>query len=295
VQTLTNIGEIRERSRAQRAAGRRVALVPTMGYLHRGHLSLVRAARQRAEWVVVSIFVNPIQFGPGEDLDRYPRDLERDAALCVAEGVDALFVPTAAEVYPAGFQTRVEVEEVSRPLCGASRPGHFSGVATVVVKLLNMVEPDVAVFGEKDYQQLQVIRRAVADLNLPVAIVGAPIIREADGLALSSRNVYLSEAERRQALGLSRALDRAEALAQAGGATVAGLKSAAVAELQSAGVAIDYVEALDPETLGPAPNVDGRVLLALAAGVGPARLIDNRVLCLAAPGSLCMAREGASG
>lgn len=295
MQTLTKIEEIRGRSRAQRAAGRRVALVPTMGYLHRGHLSLVRAARQRADWVVVSIFVNPTQFGPGEDLDRYPRDLERDTALCVAEGVDALFVPTAAEVYPAGFQARVEVEEVSRPLCGASRPGHFSGVATVVVKLLNMVEPDVAVFGEKDYQQLQVIRRAVADLNLPVEIVGAPIIREADGLALSSRNVYLNDAERRQALGLSRALDRAEALARSGGATVAVLRSAAVAELQAAGVAIDYVEVLDPDTLGPAPNADGRVLLALAAGVGPARLIDNRVLCLAAPGSPCMAREGASG
>ncbi len=281
MQRVTGAEAIRSLSRAQRAAGRRVALVPTMGSLHQGHLSLVREARRRADWVVVSIFVNPTQFGPGEDLENYPRDLERDAALCAAEGVDALFVPDAAEVYPTGYQTSVRVDALSRPLCGASRPGHFDGVATVVAKLLIMVEPDMAVFGEKDYQQLQVIRRLVADLNLPAEIVGAPIVRDADGLALSSRNAYLSDAERCQALCLSRGLDRAEQRSLAGPVAPGELRAVVAVELEESGVRIDYVEALDPATLGPAPGSDGRVLLAIAAFVGPTRLIDNRVLPLA--------------
>ncbi len=271
-------GEMRAVSRRARAGGRRVGFVPTMGYLHDGHLSLVRRARELTDFVVVSIFVNPTQFGPGEDLDRYPRDLDRDRDLCRAAGVDALFVPEPAAIYPDGADTFVVPGAVAGPLCGASRPGHFRGVATVVTQLFHIVEPDVAVFGQKDYQQLQVIRRMVRDLHLAVEIVGEPTVREPDGLALSSRNAYLSPEERDRALALSRALDEASARVAAGEDRAAEVARRARRLLEEAGVQVDYAEVRHPDTLEPVDRVAPRAVLALAGFVGSTRLIDNRVL-----------------
>lgn len=276
--TVDTVRGVRGASRAARAEGKRVALVPTMGCLHEGHLALVRRARELGDFVVVSIFVNPTQFGPGEDFDRYPRALERDCELLRGEGVDVVFAPPAGEMYPAGFQTTVTVGRLSEPLCGARRPGHFRGVATVVAKLFGAVEPDVAVFGEKDYQQLQVIRRMAADLDLPVVVEGVPTVREPDGLALSSRNAYLSAEERRSALGLSRALARARELVAAGEARPWVLEAAARAVLEDAGLRIDYAELRHPETLEPMESAAPRALLALAAFAGTTRLIDNGIL-----------------
>lgn len=276
--TVDTVRAVRGASRAAKGEGRRVALVPTMGCLHEGHLVLVRRARELADFVVVSIFVNPTQFGPGEDFDRYPRALERDRELLRAEGVEVIFAPPPGEMYPAGFQTFVTVERLSEPLCGARRPGHFRGVATVVAKLFCAVEPDVAVFGEKDYQQFQVIRRMVSDLDLPVAVEGVPTVREPDGLAMSSRNAYLSAEERRSALGLSRALARAQELVDAGEERPSALEAAARAVLEGAGLQIDYAEVRHPETLEPMESAAPRALLALAAFAGTTRLIDNRVL-----------------
>lgn len=273
-----SIAAARAASRAARGRGERVGLVPTMGYLHRGHLELVRQARERAGWVVVSIFVNPTQFGPTEDLDRYPKDFERDRSLCAQAGVDALFAPSAAEMYPVGFQSYVTVEELSRPLCGASRPGHFRGVATVVAKLFHIVEPDLAVFGEKDYQQLQVIRQMTRDLDLAVEIAGVPTVREPDGLALSSRNKYLTAPERERALCLSRALAEAQALVEAGEAGTGRVLERVGAILAEGRAEVDYAELRDAETLQPVDRICGRVVLALAARIGATRLIDNRVL-----------------
>lgn len=278
MQTVDTVRGVRGASRAAKASGKRVALVPTMGCLHEGHLVLVRRARELADFVVVSIFVNPTQFGPGEDFDRYPRALERDRELLRAEGVDLVFAPPVGEMYPAGFQTYVAVESLSKPLCGARRPGHFRGVATVVAKLFCAVEPDVAVFGEKDYQQLQVIRRMAADLDLSVAVEGVPTVREPDGLAMSSRNTYLSAEERRSALGLSRALARAQELVDAGEVRPSALEASARAVLEEAGLRIDYAEVRHPETLEPMKSAAPRALLALAAFAGTTRLIDNRVL-----------------
>jgi pantoate--beta-alanine ligase len=278
LQTVDTVRGVRGASRAAKASGKRVALVPTMGCLHEGHLVLVRRARELADFVVVSIFVNPTQFGPGEDFDRYPRALERDRELLRAEGVDLVFAPPVGEMYPAGFQTYVAVESLSKPLCGARRPGHFRGVATVVAKLFCAVEPDVAVFGEKDYQQLQVIRRMAADLDLSVAVEGVPTVREPDGLAMSSRNTYLSAEERRSALGLSRALARAQELVDAGEVRPSALEASARAVLEEAGLRIDYAEVRHPETLEPMKSAAPRALLALAAFAGTTRLIDNRVL-----------------
>ncbi len=275
---LETIEAMRAWSRAARARGETVGFVPTMGYLHEGHLRLVARARELADRVVVSIFVNPTQFGPGEDFDRYPRDEARDRRLCEEAGVDAVFFPSAAEMYPEGYQTYVTVEEISKPLCGASRPGHFRGVATVVLKLLNAVEPDVAVFGEKDYQQLQVVRRMVRDLNLPVRIVGVPTVREADGLALSSRNTYLSQEERRQALAIPRALRWAQEQVEAGVRDAGALAAEIRSSLEAAGLRVDYVEIRHPDTLEPVGSIDDRALLAVAAFAGRTRLIDNRVL-----------------
>ncbi len=269
---------MRSRSREARGQGLRVGFVPTMGYLHEGHLSLIRRARELSDFVVVSIFVNPTQFGPNEDLDRYPRDMERDRRLCRAEGVDAVFVPSVEELYPEGFQTFVTVEEISRPLCGASRPGHFRGVATVVLKLFHIVEPDVAVFGQKDYQQLQVIRRMVRDLDLPVEIEGFPTVREPDGLAMSSRNAYLSAAERERALTIWRSIRRAEDLVAGGEVCSASLAGEVRRLLEEAGLRIDYVEIRHPETLEPVERIEPEAVLAIAAFVGNTRLIDNRVL-----------------
>jgi pantoate--beta-alanine ligase len=274
--------EMRARAEAWRAAGKRIAFVPTMGYLHRGHVSLLEAGRHRGDQLVLSIFVNPTQFGPNEDLSRYPRDLDGDLDKARAAGVDLAYVPEPAAMYPDGYQTFVEVSELQKGLCGASRPGHFRGVATVVLKLLNAVQPHVALFGMKDYQQLQVIRRMVHDLDLGVDIVGMPIVREADGLALSSRNAYLSPDERRRALALSRALIVArEAFENRTPSRTAVHFVDIVRQTvhMTEGVRIDYVELRDAETLAP---IDGKItrpaVLAIAAFIGNTRLIDNQLL-----------------
>ncbi len=262
-----------------REKGYKVCLVPTMGYFHEAHLSLMRLGKRLCDKLVVSVFVNPIQFGPSEDFERYPRDLERDKNLAREAGVDVLFAPCAQEMYPEGFQTYVEVMELSKPLCGASRPGHFRGVATVVLKLFNIVKPHVAVFGLKDYQQYLVIKRMVKDLNLGIEIVGHPIVREPDGLAMSSRNVYLSSEERRSALCLYKSILRAKELLSRGVRNVNDLKKEIVKLISSYPYTkIDYVEFRDPETLEPVEEVSAPTLLALAVYVGSARLIDNAIL-----------------
>ncbi|MEX6725737.1 pantoate--beta-alanine ligase [Parapedomonas caeni] len=260
---------------AWRRAGKRIALVPTMGALHEGHLSLVRLARAHADVVVASVFVNPKQFGPTEDLDRYPRQEARDAELLASVGCDLLFAPTVEAMYPQGFATTVSVTGVSEGLCGGARPGHFDGVATVVAKLLIAARPHVAVFGEKDYQQLQVIRRLNADLNIGVDILGAPIVREADGLAMSSRNAYLSTTDRAIAACLPQVMaavrDRLEA-----GAPVADALAAGTAALLAAGVSsVDYLELRDARSLAPLEQLSGAARLLVAARVGATRLIDN--------------------
>jgi pantoate--beta-alanine ligase len=269
--------ELRSALSPSRAEGRTIGLVPTMGYLHEGHLSLLRAARAECDVVVMSLFVNPTQFGPGEDLERYPRDEERDARLAAEAGVDLVYAPAVAEVYPDGFVTAVEVGGLTEVLDGdpAQRgPGHFRGVTTVVAKLLNTVQPDVAYFGQKDAQQLAVIRRMVRDLDIPVRIEGLPTMREADGLAMSSRNAYLGAADRERAAALSRALRAAERRAHEE-SLAAGIE-AGRSELAAAGVEPDYLEARDPDDLTLVAELNGQpVLLAVAARVGGARLIDN--------------------
>jgi pantoate--beta-alanine ligase len=249
-----------------------------MGFLHDGHASLLRKGRNQGDLLVLSIFVNPIQFGHNEDLDRYPRDMEGDCRIARECGVDIVFTPDAGGMYPKGFQTSVRVADLALPLCGASRPGHFDGVATVVTKLFNIVQPDVALFGKKDFQQLAVIRRMVADLSQPVEIVGMPIVREADGLAMSSRNAYLSQAERQSALCLSRAIRTARELYAAGTRDAAALRAAAqdVITAEPAAV-IDYLELRDGTTLEPVERADEATLLALAVRIGATRLIDNTV------------------
>jgi pantoate--beta-alanine ligase len=276
---ITSLADMQSRCLAERRAGKRIAFVPTMGFLHDGHGSLLREGRKRGDLLVLSIFVNPTQFGANEDLDRYPRDLPRDLELARAAGVDLVWTPTPEQLYPQGFATWVEVEGLTEVLCGASRPGHFRGVTTVVCKLFNVVQPDVALFGEKDFQQLAVIRRMTADLNLPVAIVGMPIVREADGLALSSRNVYLSAAERRQALSLSQAIARARQLAASGVRDAAALLNE-VRTLIAAqpDVRIDYLQICHQATLCDQAIVDADSMLLLAVFVGRTRLIDNGLL-----------------
>lgn len=259
--------------------GRRIVLVPTMGYLHEGHASLLREGRSHGDVLVLSIFVNPIQFGKNEDLDRYPRDLERDCQLAEQCGVDIVFIPSVSEMYPDGFQTSVSVRDIAQPLCGASRPGHFDGVATVVAKLFNIVRPDTALFGNKDFQQLAVIRRMAADLNLPVDIIGMPIVREADGLAMSSRNAYLSAAERQSALCLYRAVRRVRELFAAGERSTAVLQREACTVIGQEPVAeIDYVELRDGLLLQEQESADSHTVLAMAVKIGKTRLIDNTVL-----------------
>ena len=276
MRTITGVAEMKAASAARRKQGRTIGFVPTMGALHEGHLSLVREARGRADVTVVSIFVNPAQFGPQEDLARYPRDLSRDAALLEREGVDILFHPDDAEIYPPGYRTYVEVHGLQNRLCGASRPGHFRGVATVVLKLFNIVRPDLAFFGWKDAQQLILLRRMARDLDLEVELIGLPIIREPDGLAMSSRNAYLSPEERRAATVLSRSLAEAEKAIRAGekdAKKIAGLVRSAVAAEPLA--RLDYVEVVDESDLQPLPTVAGDVLVALAVFIGTTRLIDN--------------------
>jgi pantoate--beta-alanine ligase len=276
---LDTIAAVRHGCDDARSTGARVALVPTMGYLHDGHRSLVRAARAECDYVVVSIFVNPLQFGAGEDLDRYPRDLAGDLAVCEAEHVDVVFAPTVAEMYPRAPLTTVHVDQLTAAMCGLARPTHFDGVTTVVTKLFSIVGPCRAYFGRKDAQQLAVVTRMAADLNLPVEVVGCPIVREPDGLAMSSRNAYLEPDQRTAALVLSRALR------DAAGAVVAGERDAnRVAELVRAHVAaeplvaLEYVDVRDAYELTEIDRVDGSVLVALAARVGTTRLIDNVAL-----------------
>lgn len=272
---LRIVSDTAELRRTRRSLPGRVALVPTMGNLHAGHLSLVRAARERADSVVVSVFVNPMQFGPGEDYAEYPRTLEEDAAALAGEGVDLVFAPESGQMYPSGDPaTRVTVTGLSEILCGEDRPGHFEGVATVVAMLLNLVTPDLAVFGEKDYQQLAVIRRMAAELHLPVEIVGAPTVREADGLAMSSRNQYLSMDERAMAPVLYAALCEAAERLRAGDRDYAGIETEGRQRLAAAGFRPDYF-AVRAADLGP-PKPAARELRVLAAGrLGRARLIDN--------------------
>jgi len=286
VELIRDVRALQAAADADRAAGRRIGLVPTMGALHAGHLALVDAARARADRVCVSIFVNPAQFNAGADLAAYPRPLEADLAACRARGVDRVFLPEDATLYGPGYQTWIEVTELAQPLCGASRPGHFRGVATVVAKLLIAAKPHVAAFGEKDFQQLALIRRLVADLGLDVEILGVPTVRESDGLALSSRNLRLAPAGRRQALCLVRALEAAESALAAGETRRDAVLAAVCEEIAKAPLArLDYAELRDPDTLAEAPAcLAVPTLLALAAflpssdGEGDVRLIDNRVL-----------------
>lgn len=278
MELIKAITETREAVTEARTRGATVGLVPTMGALHEGHLSLVRAAREREGYLVVSIFVNPTQFGPQEDLDQYPRPLEADLEACRREGVDLVFAPSSEEMYPENFATTVSVSGVTEPLCGRFRPGHFDGVTTVVCKLLNIVRPDRAYFGQKDYQQLVVVRRMVANLDMPVTVVGCPTVREADGLAMSSRNQYLSAEQRAVAPELYRALQvGAQVIREAGTGeqAVARIKEALVNQPQ---FRVQYVEAVDPESLQPHPQAGRPVVLAAAAFLGDTRLIDNAMV-----------------
>jgi pantoate--beta-alanine ligase len=278
MKTITTVAELRGAVARERLGAKRIGFVPTMGYLHNGHLALVEASRAECDVTVVSIFVNQTQFGPNEDLSLYPRDFPRDEKLCRGAGVEILFAPDAQEVYPTQFQTSVEPGELANPLCGAFRPGHFRGVATVVSKLFNMVQPDVAFFGQKDFQQCAVVRRMVADLNLPIEIVTVPTVREPDGLAMSSRNRYLNEEQRRRALAISRGLFAAEAEFRSGEQDAE--KLVAIARRHLDGVdPLQYLELVDVDTLKPAEDPLSRpAALCVAAYVGSTRLIDNVIL-----------------
>ncbi len=286
MQIITSPSATQADCRARRAEGKSIGLVPTMGYLHEGHLSLVRRARADNDWVVVSIFVNPIQFGPNEDLANYPRDFDRDRQLLEAEGVDLIFAPTIEEMYPSGSLTFVEVGgNLTKGLCGASRPGHFRGVTTVVSKLFNIILPHRAYFGQKDAQQLAVIQRMVADLNFDIEIVPMPIVREPDGLAMSSRNRYLTSEERRSATALYRSLQLAKRLIENGERDTARI-IAAMRNLigQEKPARIDYIEIVGSNSLEPIEQVHGEILIALAVFIGGTRLIDNVRMCVSDEG-----------
>lgn len=278
---IESVSEMQQQADLWRRESRKIALVPTMGYFHEGHLALMRAIRDHADILVISIFVNPAQFGPGEDFERYPRNLERDLGLARGVGVDAAFVPTTGEIYPEGYQTFVEVKGITQTLCGKSRPNFFRGVTTVVSKLFNIVKPHVAIFGEKDFQQLMTIRRMVGDLNMDIQILGHPTVREADGLAMSSRNAYLTSDQRFKALRLSRSLKEAQDLLDRGERRSDAILSRVREVLAEDGdVRIDYAELRDPHSFQEVPEVTGPTLLALAVFVGVARLIDNCILHL---------------
>jgi pantoate--beta-alanine ligase len=273
---LTTIPDLRSWTRLQRAEGKRIGLVPTMGYLHEGHLALVDEARRRADSVLMTLFVNPLQFGAREDLARYPRDLPRDRKLASGRGVHALFIPAADAMYPPGSETRVTPGATAERWEGTSRPGHFIGVLTVVAKLFHLSSPDIAVFGQKDIQQLTLVKRMVRDLDWPIEIVEVPTIREPDGLALSSRNAYLDREQRRRAVVLSRALQAAHRAWCEGETRAEAIRERMQAELRSEPeVKVEYLAIADPETLEPVSSVDGRTVVALAARVGGTRLIDN--------------------
>lgn len=276
---INTVSEMQALSREARKSGKTISLVPTMGYLHEGHASLMVEGKKRSDILVTSIFVNPTQFGPNEDFNAYPRDLERDRNVAESAGVDVIFAPKASDMYPQGYQTYVNVEQLTLPLCGASRPGHFQGVTTVVAKLLNIVMPHVALFGKKDFQQLAVIRRMAADLNMDVEILGMPIVRESDGLAMSSRNAYLGSEERKDALCLSRALDAARAMYRDGERSVPLLREKVLRIIgEVPGAVIDYADFRDGETLETLETANSQTLIALAVKIGKTRLIDNCVL-----------------
>ena len=265
--------------RMKKAEGKTIGFVPTMGYLHSGHLSLIKKSKSQNDVTVISIFVNPTQFGENEDLDQYPRDFERDCRLAQEAGADAVFFPTAGMMYPEGYKTYVEVVDITKRLCGVTRPTHFKGVTTVVTKLFHIVAPDRAYFGQKDAQQLLVIRRMVKDLNMDIEIVGCPIVRETDGLAMSSRNLYLSEEERTQATVLNQSLEMAEKMIDSGERDSNTVKKAIKAKIGTMDLArIDYVELVDTESLLPVQQITGEILIALAVYFGKTRLIDNRIL-----------------
>ncbi|MCA9409946.1 MAG: pantoate--beta-alanine ligase [Candidatus Omnitrophica bacterium] len=276
---IRTVGEMQAFSDEARARGKRIGFTPTMGYLHEGHLSLVRASKADNDLTVASIYVNPTQFGPTEDLEKYPRDLARDQELLEHAGCEALFYPDNESMYPPGFQTELRVKSITDHLCGASRPWHFPGVALIVAKLFNMVKPHRAYFGQKDYQQARVIRRMVIDLNFDLEVVVCPIVRETDGLAMSSRNAYLSDEEREQAIVLSQALEEANEMYREGERDALKLKNRISLTIQRAPLAkIDYCEVVDGETIQPIERVEGTGVAALAVFFGKTRLIDNHIL-----------------
>ena len=279
MEIVKEISKMREISKFWKRQGYKIAFVPTMGFLHGAHLALVKIAKELGDKTVVSIFVNPLQFGPKEDFREYPRDLERDLALLEKEKVDAVFIPETEEMYPPDFQTYVEVTKLTTGLCGAFRPGHFKGVTTVVLKLFNIVNPDIAIFGEKDYQQLQVIKQMIKDLNLDIEIVAHPTVREKDGLAMSSRNIYLSSAERESAISLYKALLLAQKLIKEGEKDSQKIKEEMEKFIYSFPFTkVQYIEFVDPQTLDPIDKINKPVLCALAVYVGKARLIDNMLI-----------------
>ncbi|MBP7794887.1 MAG: pantoate--beta-alanine ligase [Candidatus Saccharicenans sp.] len=276
MEVASKVAELQGKIKGWKQKGLRVGFVPTMGYLHEGHLSLVREAKRRNDRTAISIFVNPKQFGPAEDYNVYPRDFKRDAALLEKEGVDLIFYPGVEEMYPAGYKTYVEVEDLENKLCGRSRPGHFRGVCTVVLKLFNLIQPDEAYFGWKDAQQVIILKKMVEDLNLPVKIRPMPLIREEDGLALSSRNIYLNQQERQAALVLYRSLDLAEKMIKNGEREAARIGQQMVNLISAEPLArIDYVEIVDLQTLEPLTTIEGDALVAVAVYFGRTRLIDN--------------------
>jgi pantoate--beta-alanine ligase len=279
MEVLQAVAEARERCEQVRLAGRTIALVPTMGFFHEAHLELMRVAKRHADTVVISLFVNPMQFSPEEDFRDYPRDLEGDLAKAQEVGVDLAFVPSPEEMYPPGFQAKVDISRLSRHLCGKSRPGHFEGVATVVLKLLNIIRPHLAIFGQKDYQQLAVISRMVQDLNLDVQIVGVPTVRDPDGLAMSSRNAYLNTEQRASARALKNALDLARGIIGQGERDSEQIKKRISAFIHDhPSIKMEYIALCDPVTLEDVETIEGETLLALAAKIGKARLIDNCII-----------------
>lgn len=279
METITSVSEMQARCLSERQAGKTISFVPTMGFLHQGHLSLLEEGRKRGDILILSIFVNPTQFGQGEDFEEYPRDLEQDSALAEKAGVDIIFAPEAKQMYPKGYATYVDVERLTEPLCGASRPGHFRGVCTVVNKLFNIVQPHVSLFGCKDFQQLAVIRQMVIDLNMPVEVVGMPIVRETDGLAMSSRNVYLTPEQRQQGLALSQVLRESAERAGEGEQSGKALIEAARRKIETLPEArIDYIQICHQNTLEDVDVIDENAVMLLAVFVGQTRLIDNSYL-----------------
>ncbi len=279
IEIITTVKEMQARSDKMRCQGKTIVFVPTMGFLHEGHLSLIREGKKYGDDIVVSIFVNPTQFGPGEDLETYPRNFERDLELVRKEGINGVFAPNAGEIYGEKFQTYVELEKLPNHLCGLSRPVFFKGVATIVTKLFNIVNPHVTIFGQKDYQQLTIIRRMVRDLNFDIKVVGAPTVRESDGLAMSSRNTYLTPEQRMSALSLNKSLKKAQTLVVNDLKDAAKIIDTAAKLIRShPETEIDYITICDPETLDDIKIIDRPALMALAVKVGKARLIDNMIL-----------------